>query len=886
MKTFCLLFMLAIFSVSCHGQAAGGPTGTGISAGSAPAALSITTASPLPGGNQNVAYSTTLAATGGVPGYTWAITVGTLPTGLSLGASTGIISGTPTGSGTSNFTIQVTDSVASTSSTAFALTISAAANPPSITTSSPLPNGTQNTAYSTTLAATGGTVPYSWSVTAGTLPTGLSLVAGTGVISGTPTGTGTSNFTVTVTDNVAATGSKAFALTINAQQSGSNVTTCGVILGTASTLYTLQNDISATDTCLQIQADNVSLNLNNFNITFGTNPGSTQVYGILACNHASDSNCPTGSTGTFKNPVIYGCSTPPCTAGKAKIGMDPIGAIALSDSNNIRIGGGSNVPGSIHDLTLETWGTNTIPLFIRYDNGTPGWSEYNLTINDYTSGAINRSAFKGMALKHENSFSTPGSAIHDSTVAGWAPQGGIFTSNYTSRVNNNDVNFIGQFSNDFGVVAYGQSIEVDHNNIHPVSGRGIFSSGACFTSPCTVASGNIRGMYQLIHDNTVDVTEAGMNCGDAATPPPAVRSNVSITQGGNTVTGFTGLATGYTSSYWVYINNEVHAVVSNTATSVTISGTWALATGTTYTMAIRCGGCGSFAFGTYGIQHDDNSANNTIYNNTVTAHDKLNANGTKCAASALRLSTFNSGNLSHDNTYIQQNDTGADGYDAAGNDLKGGALSIESSGVGFVYNSLRDTFTGDNASIMFEDLGLNGTGAGFTCQSCTLGKGTNPRAGGKPYQTFHFYSYRNTNNPPGGSVINDHFIDTTFTGGASKTSTDLFASTAYMEYFIDWTYTVTVTRTSNGTPVSGASVTITSNQDGATPVTECTLTTNASGVASCVLTELHPHNTSSSVLMTSWNPHAVTISAAGCTTLGYNLTIAATTNEGRVLGGC
>ena len=63
-----------------------------------------------------------------------------------------------------------------------------------------LPNGTQNIAYSATLTASGGTMPYSWSVTAGTLPTGLALASGTGVISGTPTGTGTSNFTVQVTD--------------------------------------------------------------------------------------------------------------------------------------------------------------------------------------------------------------------------------------------------------------------------------------------------------------------------------------------------------------------------------------------------------------------------------------------------------------------------------------------------------------------------------------------------------------------------------------------------------------------------------------------------------------------------------------------------------------
>ncbi len=79
------------------------------------------------------------------------------------------------------------------------------ASVPTITTAS-LPSGTQNTSYpNTTLTASGGTTPYSWSVISGTLPAGLSLAASTGVISGTPTGSGTSNFTVQVKDNAGQT---------------------------------------------------------------------------------------------------------------------------------------------------------------------------------------------------------------------------------------------------------------------------------------------------------------------------------------------------------------------------------------------------------------------------------------------------------------------------------------------------------------------------------------------------------------------------------------------------------------------------------------------------------------------------------------------------------
>ncbi len=154
----------------------------------APAGLLITTSS-LPAGQVGAAFSTTLAATGGITPYTWSITSGALPTGLSLNAATGAITGTPTVSVTNSpLTFKLTDSATPAGTKTVNLTLTIAPATLAITTTT-LPSGKVGTVYSSTLAATGGTNPFTWSLTSGTLPAGLSLNTATGAITGTPTAT-------------------------------------------------------------------------------------------------------------------------------------------------------------------------------------------------------------------------------------------------------------------------------------------------------------------------------------------------------------------------------------------------------------------------------------------------------------------------------------------------------------------------------------------------------------------------------------------------------------------------------------------------------------------------------------------------------------------------
>jgi hypothetical protein len=146
-------------------------------------------------------YSTRLQAGGGTAPYTWSITSGSLPAGLSLASSTGLISGTPISTGTAAFTASVTDSASPAQTTSAALSLLVSPSALVISSASTLPSGTAKSTYSTLLHATGGTRPYTWSVTSGSLPAGLSLASDTGVISGTPTLGGNFSFGVTVVDS-------------------------------------------------------------------------------------------------------------------------------------------------------------------------------------------------------------------------------------------------------------------------------------------------------------------------------------------------------------------------------------------------------------------------------------------------------------------------------------------------------------------------------------------------------------------------------------------------------------------------------------------------------------------------------------------------------------
>jgi len=245
--------------------------------------------SSLPSGHQGTAYSATLTASGGTAPYTWSITSGALPSGLTLNTATGAITGTPTVTVTNSpITFKVQDSSSPVLTQTANLTLTIAAPGALLISTTSLPNGQVGVAYSATLAATGGMTPYTWSTTSGTLPTGLTLNTATGAITGTPTAPVTSvPLTFKVQDSSSPVQTQSANLTISVNPAVLTVTITppppGLAASQEITVSATTNDVAGVSWSLSPSGGTFApaTSLNAAGVTF-TAPATGGVYTITA----------------------------------------------------------------------------------------------------------------------------------------------------------------------------------------------------------------------------------------------------------------------------------------------------------------------------------------------------------------------------------------------------------------------------------------------------------------------------------------------------------------------------------------------------------------------------------------------------------------------------
>jgi sugar lactone lactonase YvrE len=335
----------------------------------------------LPVGTVGVAYSQTFSASGGSSPYNYAVTItsGTMPTGLSF--SGGVLSGTPSASGSVTFSIVATDSSSTpgpyaSSSQSYSLTINAA---PIVLSLSPgsLPGGAVGIPYSQTITASGGSGSYNYAVTAGSLPAGLSLNASTGALSGTPTVAGPIGFTITATDTIAnVTASQGYAPTIYAVASAApaqNAGSSNIGSPASTTTLTFTFNVPATVASINVVTQGVA------NQDF-TNAGSGTCTAVA---YSATNTCTVDVTFT------------PQAAGTR------YGAVLLEDASGNVLGTGyASGTGTGPQITFQPGTESTVagaaaPYNLATPVGVAVDAGGNLYIPDYTNGAVYKETLSG-----------------------------------------------------------------------------------------------------------------------------------------------------------------------------------------------------------------------------------------------------------------------------------------------------------------------------------------------------------------------------------------------------------------------------------------------------------------------------------------------------------
>jgi len=840
-----------------------------------PTPVSISTSS-LPNGQVGTAYSATLAASGGTSPYSWTLSSGTLPSGLTLNSSSGQISGSPSTAGTFNFAIQVRDSsnTAQTATKSFGITISSAApSPVSITTNS-LPNGQTGTAYSPTLAATGGKAPYAWTVTAGALPTSLILGTSTGTISGTPSQAGSFSFTVQITDSSspAQIASKAFSITIAAAAPAPlQVTTTSLPNGQVGSSYSTSLSATGGTTPYAWSVASGSLPAG---VTLGASTGQISGSPSLAGNFpiligVTDSSTPAhAATQSFNVTIAAAGAKTPVTACGTLSNANTTYAL----QNNIS-SAGTCITLSASGITLDLNGFT-----ITYDTGNSAavfgiTTSSNAVLNSHITSSVSGGAVVQSTVCKINLATQPNTASGCDHANGISVFGSVEIDHVT-------------------IVDYG----LDNEAIHTQSGGNVNIHDNTICPYHTLSTLNHFAVY-----GEIDLTNASGG--------PAIINNNTIGTACSSVTGQPN-GFGYVSIYIAHpsafspqlevTNNQISMAsavrdgygveilcVTNSSGPINfeiahntinqVSGRGIIVDGENTNTPPGCGtgsvhdnnvtvreagNEGNGAGDSVGIQARFGASNVQVFNNTVTVPvgqgqcpaQFFTDNGSDCGGIGIKLMAT---------TGVAQNLTATNN-----------TVMATSNSPNFVAAGLYGDFTADPGSYFANNtVSSNSTivatsppggGSGFDgCGNTWMFKNNSFIESANP-QGFHTYDavwFCNPSQVGATDTNNVVFQDNSYQGGASPDDLGVSGGGNPFSYYVKWSLNLTV-QNGSGQPLPGVLVSAVATGGGTETVSQVT---DSSGNAQLILTDHFASGSSAASPTTvAYTPHAVTVTAAGC----------------------